>query len=434
VAPVERARTRYAQVGLGLRSWMYSAAIVNLYPDTSELVALCEGNAGRLAARLDWARSQGCDARAYAARDFPRLLSEARPDCVVVATPDRDHDHYAVLAMEAGCDVILEKPMTIDAARCQRLLDVQRETGRRVRVTFNYRYSPPRAQVRRLLAEGAVGDVLSVDFQWLLDTTHGADYFRRWHRRKEGSGGLLVHKASHHFDLVDWWLDTTPESVFATGQRRFYTPEQAERYGLAGRGERCLDCGPAARCPFVLDLRAAKLLESIYLAHEEHDGYHRDRCVFSDEIDIEDAMQVIVGYANGVRMSYSLHAFAPWEGYRIAFNGTRGRLEHELVEKVVVSGVGAGEEHFRTRVCPHFAEPYEVEPERGDAAGGHGGGDRLLLADLFAASPPPDPLGRAADHRAGAWSALTGIAANRSIELGRPVRIDELVTGLERGL
>ena len=140
----------------------------------------------------------------------------------------------AAAAMELGCDVISEKPLTIDAASCQRILDTQRKTGMRCRVAFNYRYSSPRTQVKELLASGVIGEVHSVDFHWLLDTRHGADYFRRWHRNKANSGGLLVHKATHHFDLVNWWLDSVPEHVFASGHRRYYTGEQADALVAGG--------------------------------------------------------------------------------------------------------------------------------------------------------------------------------------------------------
>ena len=95
---------------------------------------------------------------------------------------------------------------------------------------------------------GAIGDVLSVDFHWMLDTSHGADYFRRWHGEKENSGGLMVHKSTHHFDLVNWWLSSIPEAVYASGHRKFYTPHQADRYGLTNRADRCTaQSRPSAR-------------------------------------------------------------------------------------------------------------------------------------------------------------------------------------------
>ncbi len=428
------ARKRYAQVGLGLRSWLFSLAVVRDHTEQAELVGLCDVNAGRLAHRVDWARGAGASAPGYAAEDFDRMLIETRPDCVIVTTPDRDHAAYVCRAMEHGCDVISEKPLTIDAPSLQRILDTERATGRRCRVAFNYRYSPYRAQVKQLLASGAIGQVLSVDFHWLLDTRHGADYFRRWHREKQSSGGLLVHKATHHFDLVNWWLDSVPSAVQASGGRGYYTPATAERLGLTSRSERCLDCAPAAQCPFRLDLRAEKLLAVTYLDHEDHDGYFRDQCVFSDQIDIEDTMTVLVDYRSGARMSYSLNAAVPREGYSVAFNGTLGRLDHVCEESSYVSGsspVSGAMDEEKTRITlqPHFERAREIPI---DATGGsHGGGDALLLADLFAETTEHDPLGRAADHRAGAWSILTGIAANRSIASGERVVVDELVEGLE---
>jgi predicted dehydrogenase len=425
-----RAKTSYLQVGLGARSWLYSLALGERYRAGVELVGLCDRNAGRLGQRLGWARSAGFDPLTCGPDGFRELLRAVRPDVAIVTTDDRDHDLYIVPALEAGCDVVTEKPLTIDAGRLERILEARERSGRRLRVTFNYRYAPARAQVKEILDAGAIGEVVAVDFEWFLDTLHGADYFRRWHRRKENSGGLLVHKATHHFDLVNWWLGSLPESVRAVGARRFYVPATAERLDLDRRAERCLDCIEAPLCPFHLNLRARKELAAIYLEHEHHDGYLRDGCVFSDAIDIEDTASVIVGYQSGAQLAYSLCAFSSCEGYRIAFNGTRGRLEHEARETPYVSGDGSipglfVKESTSIRLFPHFGDAREVPVRAGE--GGHGGGDALLLEDLFSADPPPDPLGRAADHVAGAWSILVGIAANRSIATGEAVRVTDLL-------
>jgi predicted dehydrogenase len=427
-------RTRYAQVGLGLRSWIFSLAIARDHAERAELVGLCDTNPGRLEQRLGWAKGSGIPARGYGPDDFDRMVEEVRPDCVIVTPPDRDHAHYVCRSMELGCDVICEKPLTIDAASLQRILDVQRKTGRRCRVAFNYRYSPYRAQVKELLDSGIIGEIASVDFHWLLDTRHGADYFRRWHRNKQSSGGLLVHKATHHFDLINWWLGSVPRRVQASGSRDYYHAATADRLGLSPRGERCLDCPASARCPFFLDLRAEGLLAATYLNHESHDGYRRDGCVFSDAIDIEDNASLVVDYRNGARMSYSLAAFMPREGYSVSFNGTRGRLDHVCEESSYVSGsspiAGAlDEERTSIRVQLHFEKARDVPIAA--AEGSHGGGDTRLMQDLFGGGDDADPLGRAADHRAGAWSVLTGIAANRSLETAGPVEVESLVEGLD---
>ena len=106
--------------------------------------------------------------------------------------------------------MVTEKPLTVDELRCQAILNAQARTGRRLNVSFNYRYAPRNAAVKELITSGAIGDVLSVHLEWLLDTQHGADYFRRWHRDKRNSGGLMVHKASHHFDLVAFRWTSSP--------------------------------------------------------------------------------------------------------------------------------------------------------------------------------------------------------------------------------
>lgn len=430
------ARRRFALVGLGARSLMYQDAVQQTYAAHAVLVAVCDANAGRVAVALGRSARHGAAApAAFSAGEFDRLLAETKPDVVIVTTMDSTHDDYLVRAMEAGCDAITEKPMTTTPGKCQRILDARRRTGRQCRVLFNYRYSPPRTQVKDLLMSGAIGDVLSVDFHWLLNTNHGADYFRRWHAHKENSGGLMVHKATHHFDLVNWWLGAVPVSVSATGKREFYTPAMARRFGLSGPHERCATCPEQDRCGFFMSLAGNPELKALYLDQEAHDGYFRDRCVFRPEIDIEDTMNVIVGYDTGATLSYSLNAFNAWEGYHIAFNGSLGRLEHSIVEQVYVSGTatvqgGIAENGVRTRLIPLRGAPQEIEPWTG--TGAHGGGDRVMLDDIFLPQPPKDKYGRAADERAGAHSILVGAAANLSIAHGQSVDVTSLVSGLGR--
>ena len=427
-------KKRYAIVGVGSRSRFYQGAIQTTYADYSELVGFCDVNEGRL--KLAQARSfeyQQTKPPVYDAGDFDRRIAETKPDIVIVTTVDGFHHEYIIRGMELGCDVLTEKPMTTTAEKCQRIIDTQRKTGRHCRVGFNYRYSPPRTQVKDLLMSGVIGDLLSVDFHWLLNTHHGADYFRRWHSQKKFSGGLMVHKATHHFDLVNWWLSAIPVSVYATGKREYYTPEMAKRIGLNSHHDRCHTCPEKKKCGFELDLSASESLKTLYLNCEQYDGYFRDRCVFRPGIDIEDTMNVLVTYDNNVTLCYSLNAFNAWEGYHIVFNGTKGRIEHTIREKIYISGteseqggiLGGG---VTTRVIPLRGSGEEVEPWSGE--GGHGGGDSLLLDDLFLPKTQRDKYMRAADHRAGAYSILTGVAANHCFEMKKPIRIADLVDGI----
>src|SRR5690625_2503730 len=168
----------------------------------------------------------------YMAHEFDDMIATEKPDIVIVTSVDRTHHTYIVRALELGCDVITEKPMTVDAEKTQEIIDAINKTGNEVRVTFNYRYAPHNTKIREIIRDGVIGDVYSVNFEWALDTQHGADYFRRWHRNKNNSGGLLVHKSTHHFDLVNFWLNTTPDTVYATGGLRFYWKENAEARGV----------------------------------------------------------------------------------------------------------------------------------------------------------------------------------------------------------
>ncbi len=400
---------RYALAGCGVRGIsMYARPIAKYYGDAAELAAICDTNQTRMAACR-----AACETEVPTFTDFDEMLRQTRPDAVIVTTPDWTHHDLIIRALESGCDAITEKPMTIDAEKCRAILDAERRTGKQVIVTFNYRYSPMHQQIKRLILDGAIGRVLSVDFHWPLDYIHGADFFRRWHRRMENSGGLLVHKATHHFDLINWWLDSEPEEVFAQGRRAFYGPTRDER------GERCYGCAHASTCEFFMDMRAVDYMQTLYLNAESEDGYYRDRCVFADEIDIFDTMAATVRYKNGAVMSYSMTAYSPWEGYTLAFNGTLGRLEVEFVERAPGRDPG-----IEITLAPLRQPARRIEPETG--TGEHYGGDRLLRDHLFRGFES-DPLGLQADSRAGAMSILTGIAANRSIATGAAVKIGDLI-------
>lgn len=430
---------RYALVGAGKRAAMFLDAIAGPYRDHSELVALCDISP----TRMQWHNQRRQEkfglppVPAYAAAEFARLLREQRPDAVIVCSMDATHHQYIIPALEHGADVITEKPMTIDAPKARAILDAVQRTGRLLRVTFNYRYAPLVTKVRELMTQGIVGTPLAVDMQWLLDTSHGADYFRRWHRHKENTGGLLVHKSTHHFDLINWWLRSWPQTVFAMGGLKFYGRDNATARGESYSYERYTGQAAAADDPFALDLARAgagtlgapadSAWKGLYLDAEAETGYIRDRNVFDAGITIEDTLSVLVRYRNGVQLTYSLLAYTPWEGYRVAITGTKGRLE--VYDKhgahILPPNADAARHEQTIRVFPMFGVPYDVPVP--PATGEHGGGDALLLEQLFAVCPPPDPWHRAASHLDGAASILVGMSGNESLRTGLPVQCDDVL-------
>ncbi|GGD91772.1 Gfo/Idh/MocA family oxidoreductase [Paenibacillus nasutitermitis] len=424
-------KKRFVQVGTGGRAELFFAAIATDYRETSELTAFCDVNQTRMdyANKLLTEKYDYQAANTYKTEQFEEMIAVEKPDAVIVTSIDRTHHHYIIRAMELGCDVVTEKPMTVDEKKCQEILDAVKRTGRNMRVTFNYRYAPHHTKAKELIANGVIGEVFSVHFEWLLNTRHGADYFRRWHRDKRNSGGLLVHKSTHHFDLVNFWIDSQPETVFAFGDLRFYGKENAERRGVTKFYDRATGNPLAKDDPFALHMDQNEQHKALYWDAEHEDGYLRDQSVFGDGINIEDTMGVMVRYKNNAILTYSLNAYLPWEGYRIAFNGSKGRLEMEIVEQSYVNAGGEKSDEGallgqKIVVHPMFGAPYQVEAEEG--IGGHGGGDTVMLNDIFG-TPVEDPFHRAANHVDGARSILTGIAANRSIRTGLPVQVNELV-------
>lgn len=422
---------RYALIGTGGRSSFFYSAIATTYKATSQVVAFCDTNQTRLDFANEQLHSLGhVWVPTYKATDFDRMIEETKPDEVIVTTIDRTHNIYIVRALELGCNVVTEKPMTIDAPRCREIFDAVEKTNNKVRVTFNYRYAPHNTKVWELLRSNAIGTVTSIHFEWMLNTSHGADYFRRWHRDKRNAGGLLVHKSTHHFDLVNFWLNSRPETVYAQGDLKFYGRENAEKRGVTKFYTRARGSDVAKSDPFALHMETNNKLKRMYLDAEHEDSYYRDQSVFGDGIGIEDTMSVLTTYENGAVLTYSLTAYAPWEGFRVSFNGTGGRIEMEVVENSYVNSGGdqSLEGSLETRTITLrklFEKPVDVEIPT--SVGAHGGGDEVLLADLFGergAQINQDM--RAATHVDGALSILTGICANKSMASGQAIKVRDV--------
>lgn len=404
---------KYAFAGASLRGIkMYAVPLAEEFSDVAQIVGVYDINPNRAALLKE---KTGLDFPVFSS--FEDMIAQAKPDVVIITTIDRYHHEYIIKSLNAGCDAITEKPMTIDAEKCKAILEAEKRTGKKVTVTFNYRFTPFAARIKELVTSGIIGECLSVHFEWMLGTPHGSDYFRRWHRNKENSGGLLVHKATHHFDLINWFIGQDPVRVNAFGALRYYGPNRDIHE------KRCHTCAHKAGCEFYLDLSKDEVLKSMYLDSESVDGYFRDKCVFSDEIDIEDTICANVKYSGGAIMSYSLNAHSPYEGYKLSLNGTKGRLEAEDFHSD--EGIFAKKRIYKLRVYNRYGE--EVVYNMGDGIwGGHGGGDPRLRNMIFRDNIP-DPLGQQATSRAGAMSIIIGIAANESIRSERSVSVKELL-------
>ncbi len=422
-------KLKIALVGTGIRGiTFWGKRLVDQYSDILEFVGMCDINPGRLSFAKEYT---GANCPAFL--NFEEMIQVSRPDLVIVTTKDANHHEFIIKAMEMGCDVLTEKPLTTDENKCQAILDAEIKSGKNLIVGFNYRWSPYNTKIKELLAKNSIGKLTSVDFHWYLNTYHGASYFRRWHGQMESSGSLWVHKATHHFDLLNWWINSEPAEVFAFGDLEFY--------GKNGtiRGDNCRTCTHQSECDFYWDITKNIFLTDLYADNEKYDGYIRDNCLFRNEINIYDKMSAQVKYQNNVQLNYSLTTYSPLEGWRVAFNGTEGRIEAwmdipyykkmnidqaEMHEREMdqENEEGVHQEPIIVHKLWNDFEKVKVEMEKG----GHGGGDKRLQDKMFRTPDSADPFDRTAGSRDGAMSILIGIAARKSIETGTAVKIKDL--------
>ncbi|MFF3359395.1 Gfo/Idh/MocA family protein [Streptomyces sp. NPDC002917] len=263
-------------------------------------------------------------------QDLDRILTGSRPDLVVVATPDASHHDYAARALDAGCTTLVEKPLATTATDAFALVRAAEDTSARLLVGHNLRFTNVHRQVRALLAGGHIGTVTGADFHYTLGASHSRSYFTRWHRTRAASGGLEVTKASHHLDLLAWWLGAQPIAVTALLEHCHYLPGK--------------DDIPA-------------------------------------DADIHDSLHALIQYSSGATVHYALTLNAPVEGYTCTLRGTEGvctvhydaRSGPHLVHLHTTSG-GDG---ARQRIARE--------------EGTHAGADRRMLMALPEALAPDAP-------------------------------------------
>ena len=411
--PTSPIKTKLALVGTGDRgTFNWGKPVIEAYKDYIEMVALCDINPKRMAASK---AILGINAKTYEAKDFDLMIQEAKPDIVIVTTTDCFHEKYIVRALELGCNVISEKPIAINAEQCQRITDTENRTGKKVFVGFNVRHMNDSMEMKKILLSGELGKIIAIEYQERLNTSHGASYFRRWNGKMKYSGSLLLHKASHHFDLVNWLLDSEPLDVQAIGKLAFYG------HNNSYQGHNCRKCPFTQKCKFYWDMTKDSTAMALYGNCEDVDGYYRDGCVWDNEIDIYDTSSVLVNYDNGTQLTYTMNTFLPFEGQLICFSGENGRLEvrinYQQPWKV------EGETEFRLTKDMETTKFWTIQA----TSGGHGGADERLKDTIFLPDTP-DPLGSKAGSHAGIMSSLIGIAARQSIETGQKVKIADLLT------
>ena len=367
---------RLAIVGAGSRGTGYARRAV---AEGATITAVVEPDPERLAAFLTEFSGQPIE-RFDTWQDIAGR-AERVADAVVVATPDRLHADPAIGLAGAGYHLLLEKPIAPTEEESARIVRAAEDAGVMLAVCHVMRYSAYSRTLKRLLDDGAIGRLVSVEHLEPIGWWHFAhSYVRGNWAREEDSGPMLLTKSSHDIDWLSYIVGLPAERVSSFGSLLHFRPENKP----ADAAARCLDCPLQNTCAY-----SATTIYRGFLGDETFErwplavlttdvtaaGVDRalregpyGRCVYDGQNDVVDHQVVNIEYGGGVTASFTVTAFTELDFRKTRLFGTTGSIE------------GDG----RTLVVHDFVrdEKYEVVPEtRGNAsaADGHGGADDALV-------------------------------------------------------
>ncbi len=437
-------KTRYAICGLSARaigSYIFPLAglmehgNVQDFSAFAEIVGVMDIDEERVSS---FSSRYGIDIPFHCAHDgVDAMIEKTRPDVLIVAGPDFTHCAHIISGLQHGLRVIAEKPIVINCEEARAVIDAEAKSSGSLVAAHNYRYVPINRKLKELIMSGAIGNPTNAEFVYNLDTFHGPSYFQRWNRVRAKSGGMTIHKSVHHLDLINWLLDSEPEAVFSFGARNYFGVNGANK-PREDNGRQLSLAETRAQCPYFkrhYEGRRSPAEGRIVLGWEclklpYHSLYPRDGYIYDEEIDIEDTYSAVVKYASGASMAFSCNFSTPWEGYQLAINGTRGRIEanyHTVPDETGHDRPSKKEQSIT--LMPLFGERKMIPVPK--AAGGHGGSDPLIQHDLFL-QPGHESLelGLPANSHQAALAIATGEAIWRSVQDGRPYSVQALLEGV----
>ncbi|WP_341940581.1 Gfo/Idh/MocA family oxidoreductase [Microbacterium sp. LWH10-1.2] len=373
---------RLAIVGAGSRGTGYARRAV---ADGATITAVVEPDAERL--RVFLAEFADQPIECFGTWQDLAAREERIADAVVVSTPDRLHAEPAIGLAGAGYHLLLEKPIAPTEEESSRIVAAADAAGVMLAVCHVMRYSDYSHTLKRLLDDGAIGRLVSVEHLEPIGWWHFAhSYVRGNWAREEESGPMLLTKSSHDIDWLSYIVGLPAERVSSFGSLLHFRPENKPADATA----RCLDCPLQNSCAysattiyrgFLGDETFERWPLAVLTTDVTPEGVERalrdgpyGRCVFDGQNDVVDHQVVNIEYSGGVTASFTVTAFTELDFRKTRLFGTSGSIE------------GDG----RTLLVHDFVrdEKYEVVPEsRGaaSAADGHGGADDALVQAFLAA-------------------------------------------------
>jgi predicted dehydrogenase len=376
VAPATRP-VRAALVGAGQRGVDVYGRFALDNPDLLRFVAVAEPDADRRAAFVDaHAIRPGADFGDWQAL----LVAELPIEAVIVATPDREHAGPAIAALRAGLAVLLEKPITPRHDELEAVAAAAATARGELTVAHPLRYTPFFETIARLVADGAIGELVEIDHLENVGFWHFAhSYVRGNWRRSDLASPLILAKACHDLDVIRWLAGAPCASVASFGSLSHFRPEQAP----AGAPGRCLDGCPAAEtCAFfaprfyAATAGAGPWPVDVVLrdagTDDLMDALRRGRygrCVYRSDNDVVDHQATILEFANGVVASLTVSGLTAENTRTLKLMGTRGEIRGHMERGELEV------RRYRDGVGMEVPAPERVVVPAGP---GHGGGDERM--------------------------------------------------------
>ena len=390
-------RVKIGVVGLGGRG---SGFVQNFrqYPDFVEVVGAYDRNMSRMKAL---AKLGGYEDMPLHER-WEDFVAGAKYDLVLVTTSDDAHPEFVVKSLDAGLNVFCDKPLANTAEGLLNVMEAYDRNDQMLLMGFNLRYHNYHRKLKEIAQRGELGKVL---VGLCNHVTRGIKYFRRWHKLRARSGGLVLHKGCHQIDILNWVIGSYPVEVYAQGDLTVYKGDK--------KVEGCHVCDELPHCPYArkLSFEQAKRHHDIYVGPSKVDGYACNYCPISPgEGVVPDFYLVTIRYANGARATYNEVLFSGRAQTDWNFFGDKAEITNgpnDTIQRV---------EHLSGEVATYDSPK---------AVGGHGGADPVMSLDLVMSVAQGKP--RTASPEAGARSSAVGIAAMKSIDEGRPVQIEEII-------
>lgn len=345
-------------------------------------------------------------------------------DVVVISTPDNLHYAPCMKALEMGYDILLEKPIAPTEKECRDILALAKKKNRIVAVCHVLRYAPYFVKMKELVAQGAIGEIISVQHFEPIEHTHMAHSYVRgnWHNSK-ATTPIILAKSCHDLDIIKWVINKPAQEIVAMGDLKWFRKENAPD----GSTARCTDgCRVERECPYsaikeyydrrsrtsVLDLPADKSKHAEVIM-ERLKTTNYGRCVYRMENDQPDHYITSIRFADHVTASFSMEAFTSYHGRRTRIMGSMGDMTGDMNELVVTD--------FRTRKEVRFVpKANDVEEYKNS---GHGGGDHLLVRDFVQAVSQQDASLLTSTIDESIESHIMGFMAEASRKNGRIMKV-----------